>query len=542
MKAALDRVPRWLLALVAGTAAALAHPPFGFLPGLLGYPLLLWLLDTADADRPLRSAFWRGWLAGAAYFAIGTWWVSEAFLVDIAAHGWMAPIAVAAMAGGVALFWGAAGLVYRRLAPSGLVRVLAFASLFSAFEWLRGHILTGFPWNLPGESWRAGSAMSQTASLVGAYGLTWITLATVCTPALWTRGRDGRPGRMAMGAAVGVLAFLFAWGALRISDADSQADLGGYRVRIVQADIKQSAKYDPAHFKRIVDAYVDLTRRPPPKGERPANFVIWPEGAIPISANEYLAPGTWTRDAIEGALLPNQILMVGAYRYETATEIYNSLIVVERSPTRGLIPLGIYDKHRLVPFGEYMPLDGLMTALGVKALVKVGDGFASGPAPQPLKIPGLPVFQPLICYESLYPGFTRAGARASGAAPEFIVNVSNDAWFGSTSGPLQHLNLASYRAIEEGAPMLRSTPTGVSAVIDAMGRVDAGPLGLGDTGVIDATLPQQRFATIYRRLGDIPFAAMLLLSFGLILGIRVVGPLKRRQNGVKGDREIGISG
>ncbi len=528
-----SRIPRWTLALLAGAAAGFAHPPWGLLPGLLGYPLLLWLIETADADRPLRSAFWRGWLAGTAYFGLGTWWVSEAFLVDIAAHGWMAPFAVILMAGGLALFWGLAAVAYRWVGATGLARPLIFAGVLTAFEWLRGHLLTGFPWNLPGETWRAGSAMSQTASLVGAYGLTWITLAAVSTVALWTRGRDGRPGRIAIGLAAGVLGGLFAWGAQRLDDAEPTLR-DGVRVRIVQADVKQSAKYDPAHFKRIVDAYVDLTRRPPPKGLEPAHLVIWPEGAIPASANEYLAPGTWTRDAIEGALKPGQVLMVGAYRFETQTQIYNSLVVVEQNPTRGLIPIGIYDKHRLVPFGEYMPLDGLMDRLGIKALVKVGDGFASGPPPRPIRIPGLPAFQPLICYEALFPGFTRSGAIASGGRPDFIVNVSNDAWFGSTSGPLQHLNLASYRAIEEGVPILRSTPTGVSGVIDALGRVDAGSLGLGETGVIDAILPQQRFDTVYARFGDLPLWIMLLISAGLILRIRVVPLLKRRQKGGKG--------
>ncbi len=534
MKDRLARIPRWLIALLAGVAAAFAHPPWGLLPGLLGYAVLLWLIDeAATTDRPLRSAFWRGWLAGAAYFGVGTWWVAEAFLVDIAAHGWMAPFAVVLMAGGVALFWGAAALTYRWIGASGLARPLIFAGVLTVFEWLRGHVLTGFPWNLPGETWRAGSAMSQSASLFGAYGLTFVTLAVACAPVLWGRRREGRPGRIAIAVAAGLLGALWAWGALRIADAEPDLS-DGLRIRIVQADIKQAAKYDPAHFKRIVDAYVGLTRRPPPPGKAPAHIVIWPEGAIPASANEYLAPGVWTRDAIESALTPGQVLMVGAYRFETADEVYNSLVAVERSATRGLVPIGVYDKHRLVPFGEYMPLDGLATKLGIKALVKVSDGFAAGPPPRPLAIPGLPVFQPLICYEALYPGFTQAGRKASGQTPDFIVNVSNDAWFGSTSGPRQHLNLASYRAIESGVPILRSTPTGVSAVIDALGRTGPGALDLGETGVIDAVVPQQRFETLYNRLGDWPLIVALGFTLGLILRIRVVLPLKRRQNGVKG--------
>ena len=224
---------------------------------------------------------------------------------------------------------------------------------------------------------------------------------------------------------------------------------------------------------------------------------------------------------------------MGAYRVEgtqTDYRVFNSLVAVRRT-RESLEPAGVYDKYRLVPFGEFLPLDDLMSALGIKTLVHVGDGFTSGPPPQPLHPPGLPVFQPLICYEGLYPGFTRSGAKAFRARPDFIVNVSNDAWFGATSGPLQHLNLSSYRAIEEGIPILRATPTGVSALIDARGAVLPGALRLGETGVIDGTVPPARFDTLYARVGEAPFFLLLLISgvFGLLK--RVVLRLKWLHNG-----------
>lgn len=523
MRPDLSRIPRWVLALAAGLAAALAHPPFGVIPGLAGYALLLWLVDTADGTRPLRSAFWRGWLAGVAYFGLGTWWIAEAFMVDAANQGWMAPFAVAFMAGGIALFWGLACLLYRWSAVAGVTRFLVFAGTFAACEWLRGHVLTGFPWNLPGESWKAGSAMSQTASLVGAYGLTWITVAAAASLAVW---REGRAGKVAIGLTGVVLAGLFAFGGLRgaITWAEQPDAL---RIRIVQANIGQSAKYDPAEFRRIVDTYVALTSRPYPDG-KPADIVVWPEGAIPDAIDSYLAPGTWTRAAIEGALRPGQILLVGAYRVEGTQadpRYFNSLVVVRRT-SESLEPGGVYDKHRLVPFGEYMPLDKLMGAVGFKTLVHVGDGFSPGLAPRPLAPKGMPAFQPLICYEGLYPGFTRAGAKASGVWPDFIVNVSNDAWFGATSGPLQHLNLSSYRAIEEGIPIIRSTPTGVSVIIDATGAPEGRALRHGETGVIDTLLPAARFDTLYRRAGDLPLLLMLLISGLPCLRFRVSRRLK----------------
>jgi apolipoprotein N-acyltransferase len=496
-----------LLALGAGGLAAVAHPPFGFLPGLLGYALLLWLTDRAMTRR---SAFLRGWLAGSAYFAISVWWVAEAFYVDVR-QAWMAPFAVLLMATGLALFWGAAAAVYRWLAPKGVIRVLVFAGALAGFEWLRGHVLTGLPWDLPGETWRAGSAPSQFASVVGAYGLTWITLAIASSAALV---REGRRGLIAVLIALVALGGLYGYGAWRLSHA---VEGRGPLVRIVQPMVKQSAKYDPQLFSEIVGKYVRLTLTP---AARTPDIVIWPEGAIPTAANDFLAPGTWTLDAITGSLKPGQALMLGAYRIEPGpkADIYfNSLIVLRREADGQLGLIGLYDKHRLVPFGEYMPLDALMSRWGVKQMVHVGDGFTAAPPSHPISPPGIPPLQPLICYESLFPGFTRAGAQTSGVNPAWIVNVSNDAWFGFTTGPLQHLNLASYRAIEEGLPMARATPTGVSAMVDAYGRVVPGAmLGLGRIGVIDVDLPAPAPATLFRRWGDWSFLLMLGFSVAVV--------------------------
>ncbi len=525
------------LPLLAGALAALAHPPFGFLPGLLGYGLLMVLAGRTGPERPLRAAFLQGWLAGVAYFAIGVWWVAEAFLVDIAAHGWMAPFAVVFLAGGVALFWGAAAALYRRAGVSGPWRVLVFAGSLSAFEWLRGHVLTGFPWNLPGETWRAGSVISQSASLVGAYGLTFITVALAATPALFWRG-DRQPDRsrpvlIAHALALAVLVALAGYGGLRLAGAP-KSDPDGPLIRIVQPYVPQEAKYDPQRFAAILDSYLGLTATP--AAVRP-DIIIWPEGAVPALAEAYLAPDTWTLAAILQALTPGQVLITGAARSEAgqAAEVYfNSLIVLRRTRT-GLDRLATYDKHRLVPFGEYLPLDSLLTPLGVHNLVQIGEGFAAGPEPRPLSVPGLPVIQPLICYESLYPGFTRVGARASGRAPDLIINVSNDAWFGATTGPLQHLNLASYRAIEEGVPMVRATPTGVSAMIDAFGRqVPGQSLGQGRRGAIDARLPRRLAPTAYRLWGEWPFWAFLGLSAALAWRFGLAGRRKPDQTALKG--------
>jgi apolipoprotein N-acyltransferase len=516
------------MALAAGAAAALAFPPFGFLTGLLGYALLLSLWDRAGIggerpdsnERSLRrraicGAFWRGWLAGSAYFLISTWWVAEAFMVDAKYQGWMAPIAVTLLATGFGLFWGAAGVVYVWLRPRGPGRVLVFAGCFCLLEWLRGHLLTGFPWDLAGETWRAGSAPSQAAALVGAYGLSWITTAASATPALLLDRDHRRGGATAVGvAALGVTA-LYGFGAARLAHPPASAPNAPW-VRVVQADVDQSSKYDEALFRSIVERYVTLTARPStssPAG-RPPDIVIWPEGAIPAAVNDYLAPDTWTRAAITAALQPGQTLLLGAYRVDGpfAKPIYYNSLLSLRRQADGLAPIGVYDKFRLVPFGEFLPLENLLAPLGIKDLVHVGDGFTGGPPPRPMALPGLPSFQPLICYESLFPGLARDGARSAGR-PAWIVNISNDAWFGRSSGPWQHLNLASYRAIEEGLPIVRATPTGVSAVIDAFGRIRPGArLESGTMGVIDAPLPPALPPTQFSRTGDLFFELMMALS------------------------------
>jgi apolipoprotein N-acyltransferase len=509
-----------LLSLAAGGLAALAHPPFGVLPGLLGYGLLLHLVDEAGPRRPLRSAFWRGWLAAFGYFLISCWWVAEAFLVDARGQGWMAPFAVALLPSGLGLFWGAAMAAYRALRPRGLSRILAFASLLTIAEWLRGHVLTGFPWNLPGETWPAGDPVSQAASVVGAYGLTWLTLAGAAAFAPMLAELGGlRAGwrRWAPSAALALagLGAVWTWGSLRLAHPlppDPHAPV----VRIVQADVKQETKYSDDSVRAIFQRYLDLTAAP---AARPPDIVVWSEGAVPASANELLDPGLGPAQAIRASMHTGETLLLGAYRAAgdpARPTYYNSLIAARATP-QGLQVTGVYDKHRLVPFGEYLPAERLLTAIGFKSLAHLGESYAAGPPPRPLSPAGVPEVQPLICYESLFPDLVRGAVNAGPRRPRWIVNVSNDAWFGVTSGPIQHLNQASYRAIEQGLPIVRATPTGVSAVIDAYGRVaDDARLGFGRMAVIDAPLPPAAQPTPYARFGE-AFLAVFLLGSGLIL-------------------------
>ncbi|WP_396594893.1 apolipoprotein N-acyltransferase [Brevundimonas sp. R86498] len=503
-KAVTGRFGRIGLALVAGIAAALAHPPFGVLPGLLAYPLLMIL---AERSGSVRGALWMGWLAGFGYFGVGCWWVAEAFLVN-PAQAWMAPFAASLLPAGIGLFWGLATALYRRAAPMGPGRVIVFGALFALAEWLRGHVLTGFPWNPAGASWSAGSAGSQFAAVGGVYGLGFVTVTAVSAlGALAMAGpRKARAGIAIAG--VTALAALVIGGGLRLAGAEVRPT--GTLVRIVQADVQQESKWTPEAYRSIVDRYVNLTGR---QGAALPDVVVWPEGALPASFNDVFAPGAPDGEAIARAVRPGQTLLAGfaraAPREEGGSLYYNSLVALTDEGASGLRVVAVYDKHRLVPFGEYLPLGRLMGALGVRSLVHMPADFSPGPRPAPISPPGVPSVQPLICYESLYPGFTPG----STGRPDWIVNISNDAWFGATSGPLQHLNLASYRAIETGLPVVRATPTGVSAMIDPWGRVVRDQrLDAGESGVIDAYLPQPVGITPYGRFGDLLFWLMVLVG------------------------------
>lgn len=500
-------------ALLAGIAAGLAHPPFGFLAGVLGFGALMRLGDTEGA-RPLRSAALRGWLAGLGYFAVSVWWVTEAFMVDAATYGWMAPFALVLLAGGLALFWAAALTAYRAVGVRGLPGVAVFAGAVAGMEWLRGHVLTGFPWNLPGELWPAGSPPSQAAAVIGVYGLSWITLVIGgCLGLLWSPGSWRYRG---VGALIGLAALggLFAYGSDRLGPSVPAA--GGPVVRIVQANVDQKEKWRPENLDSLVEAYASLTRRP---AARTPDVVVWPEGALPAVIDDLVAPGSPYLWRLTAMLKPGQTLMMGANRAGLSRsgaagefDYFNSLVAFRREED-GLRVSGVYDKHKLVPFGEFVPLGDLAGRIGLRSLVHMPEDFTAGPEPAPIQADGLPRVQPLICYEALFPELTRGAMRARNGPAQWLLNVSNDAWFGVTSGPHQHLNIARYRAIESGLPMVRSTPTGISAIIDPYGRIVAGAsLRQGAFGVIDAPLPAALATPPYVSLGDMPFALMVAAS------------------------------
>ncbi|MBP6011349.1 MAG: apolipoprotein N-acyltransferase [Alphaproteobacteria bacterium] len=487
-----------------GVVSAFAFAPFYAWPLLFfTLPALVWMIDgTACARRPWAAAAWIGWAFGFGYFLIGLHWVAYAFVVDADRHAWLLPFVAVLFPGGLALFFALAAGVARLRWSNGWARIVLFAAAIAAVEWLRGHILTGLPWNLPGYVWSGSDAMFQSVAVWGIYGLSLLTLLAFLAPAALFDAQGRRVlGPWPLVAPAVLLALLFAVGSVRLPSAPVpvRKDVA---LRIVQPDVPQAEKWKAEFFERNWRRLVDLTRM---EGLDSRTVVVWPEAAPPF----LLLSQPGGLDAV-GAILPERAtLLTGTVRAEGEGEArvgFNSMAAVSGS---GKV-LAVYDKAHLVPFGEYLPLFWLLEPLGITKLTGGSGGFKEGPGVRTLTIASLPSFGPLICYEVIFPG----EVVESGRRPDWLVTMTDDSWFGPWTGPYQHLGIAKIRAAEEGLPIIRAANTGVSAVIDPYGRVIAS-LGLNETGVLDAELPTQLVPTIYSIAGDAIFLIMLLLATGV---------------------------
>jgi apolipoprotein N-acyltransferase len=516
--AALTGWRRHFTAAAAGALAALGLPPFYAFPALVvSFTVLIWLIDGA-ARRPhrLRAAVAAGWWFGFSHFAAGLYWIANSFLVEADRFGWLAPFAVAGLALYLGLFPAlAAGTA--ALAPAGLRRVLALAAAWAAAEWLRGVLLTGFPWNLMATAFAFSPALVQGAAWVGSYGLSFAVVLVAAAPA--TLGGAGARGPAArylpVAAAALLLAVMAVAGAGRLGEmAGAEPAATAPRLRIVQANIDQRLKWRPELQRRHFEAHLALSGAFASRAG-PAfvpDAVIWPEAAVPVS---YDGDPRLLRVLARGAP-PNGILITGVVRRtppgRLPSEVWNSVIAITGE---GAVA-ALYDKHHLVPFGEYVPLKGY------NPFPKITRGrvdFSAGPGPRTVALPRLPAVSPLICYEAIFPG----GVVARGAPPpRWLLNVTNDAWFGRSTGPYQHLAAARLRAVEEGLPLVRAANTGISAVIDARGRV-LHRLPLGTRGVIDTVLPAPlERPTLYAGKGNLVFAILAMVALAAAgLGRRV---------------------
>lgn len=511
---------RRVIALAAGATGALALPPLDLWP-LIVVPMTVavWLIDGAvgkSAASRFRAAAAAGWWWGFGFFLAGLWWLGAAFLVEADKFAWAMPLGVVALPALLAIFPALAFGCARLLWPSGTGRILMLAIMLSLSEWLRGHVLTGFPWNVYGMMLAGQPQVAQIASVVGLYGLTLVSVAIGAAPA--TLGTAERPWARWRAPVIALLAVagLVGFGLWRVPAGPAPL-VAGVKLRLMQPNLPQDAKFNARNGEAILNQYLALSDRatsPATPGVQAVTHLIWPESAFPFLLGR--TPQALSR--IAALLPPNTTLITGAARAgellpgESRPPIFNAIQVVD---DEGAI-VSSYDKVHLVPFGEYLPpvLERLIRSVGLSEFVSVPGGFAAGTRRLPLAIRGLPPAAPLICYEVVFP----AEVAPQGPRAGFMLNLTNDGWFGQTSGPYQHFAQARLRAIEEGLPLVRVANTGISAVTDGYGRV-LGSLPLGREGVLDTGLPRAGPATPYSRFGDLIYAAMLvgflLLSRGL---------------------------
>ncbi|MBI1179071.1 MAG: apolipoprotein N-acyltransferase [Alphaproteobacteria bacterium] len=501
-----------LLAFLFGALATAAFAPLYLVPVLLvAFPAFILL---TEASGGLWGAFAIGWMFGFGHFLTGFYWVGNA--LEIAGAP---PAAALALPLGMALYPGVAAVLYklvRRRVPS---RVLLFAVCWGLGEWLRGHVITGFPWNLAAYAWAFSDSMSQFASVCGAYGLTLITAALAATPvALLDRPLRRPADWWPAGVAVAAIAGIFAFGAVRLATAPAEPP-GQPMVRLVQPDIAQDEKWLPQNYDRNFTEHLALSRRP---GADRIDLFAWSEAAVPYQLDQDAA----RRAQIAALVKPGGVVVTGFPRVaedaDGRVHYYNSMIFIGSDGRT----LALFDKFHLVPFGEYVPLKGVFRALDsvfealglglrFQKVVEGGGDFVPGVGPRVIHLPNLPPVSPLVCYEVIFPG----AVTPPGERPAWLLNITNDAWYGEWAGPHQHFAIARFRAIEEGLPMVRAAGTGVSAIIDAHGRV-LQRLGLGQRGVVDGPLPAPLPPTLYARFGDHIFWVMMALAAALALGTR----------------------
>ncbi len=491
----LDHSPKrmWFLAFVLGIILALGQAPVSLPIGVfISIPILGY---CGFYTQTRKQAFGIGWWAAFGYFAVGLIWLIEPFFVEPEKHAILAPFALAAMSGGLALFWGAAFAVSKIFQSSQMRYSIGLAITWVCAEYLRSVLFTGFPWGLLTYIW-ANTPIAQTVSIIGPYGLTFVTVIGGLMVL-------NTPKRKFVGPIASVLIFGILWigGIYRMPLVD-EIERTSTRVRLIQPNAPQYQKWDPEWIGVFFRRGLELTNTP---AEEPVDLVVWPETSVPFGLEDNVAD----LQVLSDAAGPSADIIAGIRRFEGG-RLYNSLVHMDG---KGGV-LTTYDKSHLVPFGEYVPYADYVADFGFRGLAANLQGFSPGDGLRVVSTAGLPSYLPLICYEAIFP----LAIRTNENRPEFLLHITNDAWFGDYIGPFQHLVQVQFRAIEQGLPVARSANTGVSAMIDPYGRI-LDRLPLNEKGYLDANLPKPLSATIYARYGEIPF---LIFLFILGLGAKYV--------------------
>lgn len=515
-----------LLAFVMGAASVLAFAPYHFLPiPLISLSVLVWQLDGIAATERwqiARRVLAISWAFGVGFFGIGIYWIGHAFLVESEQYARFLPLPVLFVVVVLPAFLGTACLLARLFFwRDGIARILSLVGMLTLADWTRGHIFTGFPWNLWGNALTASLPWAQLASLFGVYGLSLLVLLLAMVPAILADGRGQRHRASSIvlrtTPTILILAALGAWlwGEHRVKMARFPThDDTGILVRLVQPNFEQREKQRRVRLDEMADTLLRLSFFPDKENGPPPRLIVWPEVALPV----YLEEETVLRAHIAALMPDNSRLFAGSLRRERQNNEwrhYNSLLVFDSQGKRE----NVYDKQHLVPFGEHIPFADLLNSMGIAA-ISFPSGFTPGTRSRILSLGGIPDVGVLICYEAIFSG----SILPAGERPHWLVNISNDAWFGNSIGPWQHLDQARLRSIEEGLPMLRATNTGISAVIDPHGHIRA-TLGLNQRGILDVRLPASLPPTWFSHWGDLPvlMASILFILSGW-------GKLTRRYN------------
>ncbi len=485
-----------VLALAAGVATALGQAPWSLWPvAIMGLSVICWLILKAPN---WANAAWIGWLSGTSYFAVALFWIVEPFLVDIARHGWMAPFALLFMSSGLALLWALAMGISGVFKPLFL-RSIAVVVLLTLSEMLRSILFTGFPWALIGYIWSEHPIL-QLAAYVGPYGLVAFSLIISVLFAVSVLKKS------LLAVLSGAVIFGAAWGNGHLTLNSADGVTTEKTVRMVQPNAAQHLKWQAEMIPQFFNAQLEMTAGAKEAG---VNLVIWPETSVGYRLNSTPEALEWIKQTAGGVPV-----VFGGNSFLDG-KVRNTMAFMGPDGTVD----DWYYKHHLVPFGEYIPGGELLRGWGIRGLAaQDGAGYAAGDGPQLIDIAGIGSVLPLICYEMIFPRHLRTETR-----PELILQITNDAWFGKISGPYQHLAQAKFRAVEQGLPLVRVANTGVSAMIDPLGRVTA-QIPVGEAGFLDAAIPSRKSPTLYSKTGDTP---LLLFLFMVLAGLFVARGLGR---------------
>lgn len=534
---------RAFVVFALGAMAALSMAPLHWSPILfISFSGFFLILDAAlskcSLRQKVRRAAWLGWCFGFGFFLAGLWWIGAAVLVEADQFAWALPFAVAGFPAGLALFWALASGMSALFWHTNLQKILALTVSFGLAEYARGHVLTGFPWNAIGYGAMPSPTLMQSASVIGLWGVTLLTILVACMPGLLLISTSAGENRIRPAFALiiiaGLLSLHLGFGFWRLSGSESDSQHESKTIlRLVQPNISQEDKWRQGNEDAVFQSYLDLTSAP---GLDKIGAVIWPESAFPFLILQN--PAALARI---DQLLPDQtVLLTGAVRMKPPewtssdmpqkSKFFNSLLVFDDKAQRQLV----YDKQRLVPFGEFMPLGDVLEQWGITNLVNIPGGFAGGSNSNLVEFTvmnsagvALPPASVLICYEAIFPGSfdlnssdqndsSKADSRA-----EWLLNVTNDAWFGKLAGPYQHFHQARLRAVEQGLPMARVANTGISAMIDPYGSI-VQKIGLGETGIVDVALPKPLNSTVYSKSKDLTFAIFMAFFCSLLFACTLI--------------------